>query len=183
MLKKNPIFTPRGLVTMALFIAVSIVLSRFCVIWITNSIRISFGNIPIFLAGILFGPVAGGVVGGLSDIIGSGLLSGLGWYPPLTISPVLIGVLSGFLRVLILKKLTYPRTLAVVLLPNIAASMLCTTYLLHTLYGTPFPALLAVRVPLYGAIAIAESFIIYHLCKSKLFTTLHVWPREGSYEH
>lgn len=88
----------RTLATLALLCAMEIVLARFCVIWITNSIKITFEAIPILTAGLLFGPVAGAVVGAVSDILGAGLLSGLGWLPVLTVTPTLLGVMAGLLR-------------------------------------------------------------------------------------
>ena len=61
----------RTLATLALLCAMEIILARFCVIWITNSIKITFEAIPILMAGILFGPAAGAVVGAVSDILGA----------------------------------------------------------------------------------------------------------------
>ena len=101
----------RTLATLALLCAMEIILARFCVIWITNSIKITFEAIPILMAGILFGPAAGAVVGAVSDILGAGLLSGLGWLPVLTVTPTLLGLLAGLLRPIVWKNLSLPRLL------------------------------------------------------------------------
>ena len=99
----------RTLATLALLCAMEIILARFCVIWITNSIKITFEAIPILMAGILFGPAAGAVVGAVSDILGAGLLSGLGWLPVLTVTPTLLGLLAGLLCPIVWKNLSPPR--------------------------------------------------------------------------
>ena len=40
-----------------------------------ESLRISFGNIPVLLSGLLGGPVAGALVGAVADIIGCDLIA------------------------------------------------------------------------------------------------------------
>lgn len=169
----------RTLVTLALLCAMEIVLARFCVIWITNSIKITFEAIPILMAGILFGPVAGAAVGAVSDIVGAGFLSGLGWMPVLTVTPTLMGLLAGLLRPLLWKRLSLPRLLAVTAPGFILGSMLWTTWWLSTLYGTPLPALLAVRVPLYCVIATLDTLVLFVLCRSGVFHRLGLWPRQA----
>lgn len=171
----------RTLVTLALLCAMEIVLARFCVIWITNSIKITFEAIPILLAGILFGPVAGGLVGAASDILGAAFLSGLGWLPVLTVTPTLLGVCAGLLRPLLLgeKGVTLPRLLSVTCPGFILGSMFWTTWWLSYLYGTPLPVLLAARVPLYAVIAVLDTLVLYLLCRSGAFQRMGLWPRQA----
>lgn len=166
--KKKRLST-KTLVTLGLLTAISIILSRFCVVYITNSIRISFGNIPIIMAGVVFGPFAGGIVGAAADILGSAFLSGYGWYPPLTLSPILMGVIPGIMRSVFMKKVSFSRIIGMVMPANIIASIGCTTYCLHILYGTPFMALFAVRAPLYCAIGVMESFVLFLILKTDYF--------------
>ena len=52
---------------------------------------------PIALAGYFFGPIAGLMVGAVSDTVGC-LFSGYGWDPVLTVSPMLLGLFAGLLR-------------------------------------------------------------------------------------
>ena len=151
------------LILMALFASISIVLTRFMVIWLTNSVRISFGNIPVILASLLFGPLAGGFTGAVADIVGAALFSGLGWYPPLTLPVVLAGIIPSLLKPIFLKKVTIWRIYIVVLLTNILISMGLTTWLLSGLYGTGFFQLLAVRAPLSLAVTIVEGLAVYIL--------------------
>ncbi len=86
----------KRLVTIALLIALQIVLSRFLSIqaW---SIKIGFGFIPVVIAATLFGPVDAAIVGGMADLLGT-LLFPIGpYFPGFTFTAALIGVIFGLL--------------------------------------------------------------------------------------
>ncbi len=167
-MKKKKLFTTRTLVSSALLSAMSIVFARLLVIWITPSVRISFGNIPIMMAGIMFGPVAGILVGAVADTVGAAFLSPYGWYAPLTVGPMLAGLIPALLRSQILRKTNYLRVLRTVLLTNVISSMAYTTWVLSGYNGTPIGALLAARIPLYTCISFVEAVVILLLIKSPL---------------
>ena len=59
----------RVLTGAAMLLAVSVILSFFK-IPLTEVMEIRFANIPVAVAGMLFGPGVGGAVGALSDILG-----------------------------------------------------------------------------------------------------------------
>ena len=158
-------FNTKTLILMALFASISIVLARFMVIWLTNSARISFGNIPVMLAGLLLGPLAGGFTGAVADIVGATLFSGLGWYPPLTLPVILAGIIPALLKVFFLKEITILRVYIIVFVTNIIISMGLTTWLLSGLYGTGFLQLLVVRAPLSLAVTAIEGLVVYILYK------------------
>lgn len=170
----NRRMTTKTLVTAALLAAMSIVLARLLVIWITPSVRISFGNLPIMLAGLMFGPIVGALVGAVADIIGAAFLSPFGWYPPLTLGPVLMGVIPALLRPLLRGGTGYFRVLAPVLTANVVSSMLVMTWVLSGYNGTPFLALITARVPLYLGITLVETLVITLLLKSPLMTAAGV---------
>jgi ECF transporter S component (folate family) len=155
----------RNLVLMALLAAVSIVLTRFLVVYLTNTIRVSFGGIPIILASLLLGPVAGGITGAVADVLGASLFSPFGYYPPLTIPPVIVGILPALLKPWLLKEVRYWRILVIVLITDLIAHVGLTTYLLAGMYGTGFLELLVVRLPVSLAIAVVESILVYGLYK------------------
>ena len=155
----------RNMVLMALLVAVSIVLTRFLVIYLTNTIRVSFGGIPIILASLLLGPVAGGITGAVADILGASLFSPFGYYPPLTLPPVIVGILPALLKPWLLKEVRYWRILVIVLITDLVAQIGVTTYLLAGMYGTGFMELLVVRLPVSLAIAVVESILVYGLYK------------------
>ena len=170
---KKQVFNTKSLVAASLLSAVSIILSRFCVIYFTDSLRLSFGNIPILITGFLFGPVAGALVGAVTDILGSALFSGFGWYPPLTVTPVLIGLIAGLFRPLVMKNRRFLPILGSTLTANGLGTILWSTFALSRLYGTPFLSLAAVRVPFYIAVAVLEAGAIFGLFKANVFDTIN----------
>ncbi|PKM62513.1 MAG: hypothetical protein CVU97_04905 [Firmicutes bacterium HGW-Firmicutes-21] len=158
-------FNTRGLVFLAMMAAISVVLGVYK-IPIGDSLRITFMNIPIILASLWFGPFAGMAVGLSADFIAANLTTG--WYPPLALTPVLFGLLPWLLKHIFLKKQSFAGFLAVVLMTNIAGTMLWSTYALTLLLGLNYFTLLTVRVPLYLGIALVETVCIYYLSKSGL---------------
>lgn len=90
------------LVKAGLLAGLSIVLTRVFSFMIPlaglPALRIGFGGLPITLAGILFGPLVGGAVGIVADLIGF-MLNPMGgsYFPGFTISAALSGVIPGLL--------------------------------------------------------------------------------------
>lgn len=83
------------LVKASFLAALSIVLTRFASILPIPTLRIGFGEIPLMISGMLFGPIVGGIVGIASDLIGI-MVNPQG--PPhygFTISSMLWGVIPG----------------------------------------------------------------------------------------
>ena len=81
----------------AILIAISVAL-KFCSI-LLGSFSISFTYIPCFIAGMFLGPVSGGLVGLLGDIIGV-LAKGATPSPFISISCALIGIIPGLIFLL-----------------------------------------------------------------------------------
>ena len=65
----------KKILLLALFAAISIIFTRFLSFYLpiiaVNSVRISLGNIPIALAGLLLGPFAGAATGIVADVVGT----------------------------------------------------------------------------------------------------------------
>lgn len=158
----------RTLVTLALLMAINIILTRIFVIYITDFSRIDFGNIPIILAGLFFGPVAGALTGAVADIFGSAVLSGRGWFPPLTVGPLLMGLIPGLLRFWLKDKVTWTRVLVIIILAEAVASIAWKTYWLSVLYNMEYAALLVLRGPVAVAMVAIETLLIYILYKRLL---------------
>lgn len=150
-----------GVITLgAMLIALAIVLTRLLPVYIGNDKRIAFGDIPVMLAGIWFGPVGGGAVGLIADVTGS-LISGFGWYPPLTIPAVLVGVIPGILKRFFLKGgVKFAGVGAMAATGNIITSLVLTNYCLHLLYGTDFFVLLAPRALICLLVTAVETVAI-----------------------
>jgi ECF transporter S component (folate family) len=90
------------IVKAALLAAASIVLTRFFSYMIPlgglPALRIGFGTVPLIIAGMMLGPLAGGIVGVVSDLTGF-LINPMGsmFHPGFTVTAALYGVLSGVL--------------------------------------------------------------------------------------
>ena len=91
-MKKNTL--KKGII-LSLMTALMVILSRFVSIPFSDNLRISLECIPVILSGLWFGPVAGLVVGALGDIIGSILFPFGVYFFPLTIGPMLLGLVCG----------------------------------------------------------------------------------------
>ena len=85
----------RRLVVLAMLIAMEIVLSRVLPPVSTPILKISFAFIPVATAAILYGPLWAGCVGALADLIGALLLPIGTYFPGLTLTALLIGMIYG----------------------------------------------------------------------------------------
>lgn len=87
----------RNFVLCALLVALQIVFVRI-LSFDAGSVRISFGFIPVAVAGMILGPLGGGAVGAIADFMGMLLFSkGTVYFFPLTISEFLYGAGFGFM--------------------------------------------------------------------------------------
>ena len=131
-------FTPQRMALMAVFIALQIILARFVGLQISEGLRISFESIPIILASLWLGPVAGAVVGFLSDFLGWMIHPFGVYFVPLAITPILNGILPGLaFRYLFKGNMNAVRCIAMVFVTEIISSLLCGTLAL-TLYYSLF---------------------------------------------
>ena len=85
----------RIMTSVAMLTALSVIVERFLPIVNTDTVRISLGNVPIVIASIFFGPIAGMLCGAISDLLGC-LLSGYPPYPVLMLAPIMTGFIPGF---------------------------------------------------------------------------------------
>ncbi len=127
-----------------LFIAVSIILSRFfagdMVIGGLSVLRISFGPIPIYLSGMLLGPVYGAISGILADSIGY-LIKPLGpYFPGFAVNGALTGLIPALLAGFYREKQTWWRLLLIVVLVEALTSVLLTPLWLSMITGKAFIA-------------------------------------------
>lgn len=92
------------MVKAALLTALSIILTRYLAIMITPTLRLSIGFVAIMVAGFLYGPVVGGIVGIAADFIGV-ILNAQGTpHLGFTLSSALTGVLPGLISMYYVKK-------------------------------------------------------------------------------
>lgn len=143
--------TTRHAANVGLLTAVSIVLTRvfgFVVpIAGVGALRLSFGEVPIMLAGILFGPAAGGLTGLAADLIGYLINSHGGpFFPGFTLSATLCGLIPGFLLHRQREQLTLWQIAAVVFLTDLLTGVFLNTLWLTILYGQGFFVILPMRL-------------------------------------
>lgn len=158
------------LVMAAFLTALSIVITRLLSVMLPE-VRIGFGRVPITIAGLLFGPMLGGISGAASDLVGMLLFPTGAYHPGFTFSSMLDGLIPG-LFVLYFKrnlKMGKPFTLTRILLVHLI-TIVITSVILNTLWltqylGKGFLVLLPVRV-LNSIINIpAQAFIVYTILK------------------
>jgi ECF transporter S component (folate family) len=158
-------FSVRTLALLAMFTAVSIVLARLLGFYVTPSLRVSFEYFPIILAGVFFGPLAGAVVGGLADFIGATILSGLGFFPPLIVGPILAGLLAGLLsRYIFHNEIgAWWKVMVIVGIADLGANLLWGSFALSLMTGTSYEALLALRIIPKLVIAFVDAQFVFAL--------------------
>jgi ECF transporter S component (folate family) len=168
---KKKLLTTKMIVTLALLLSMSVVLDRILGIQLAN-LRISFGNLPIILAGLLFGPIAGGIVGLLSDGLGF-LIRPTGEYIPfLMLTPILMGVLPPLIGKMMKKRSNLLIFIALILPAEILGPYLWTNFCLYISYGMPFIPNLIARAPAKALIAVVDIIMTFLLYKSGAFRAL-----------
>ena len=124
----------RILATSALLAAISVVLARLIIPMPNEATRFSLEAVPIFIAGMLFGPIPGALVGFVADFVGC-LFSGYGYNPMFCIPPILYGLCAGLFRPMLVKKVNIGR-IALAFLPAITlGSVLWQSMALALVYG------------------------------------------------
>lgn len=150
----------RILTSAGLLIAMSVLLTRFASFMVAgNAIRVTFGTIPIYVAGILFGPFVGGLVGGISDVLGYPLNPFAAAFNPIifvafvlrgVIPPLVFRVLGNNNRALQIK------IAAAILVTELICGAGLTTFGLTFILKLPFISLLPLRL-----LAIAIQLPVY----------------------
>lgn len=82
------------IVVIGLLISCQIVLTRFFSIQ-TPVLRIGFGFLPLAVSAIIFGPITGGIIAAVSDVLGMMLFPNGVYFPGFTVSAFLSGVIYG----------------------------------------------------------------------------------------
>lgn len=169
--RERILFSTKGIVFMALMIASSIVLGKLLAINVTTMIRISLENLPIILTAIALGPVGGGIVALVADILGC-IIVGYEINPIVTLGAIILGVLCG----LICKQRTLSQNWLAKLIIAVSTSHFFGSVLIKTLglssfylsnYDMSFVTLLLIRLGVYIATAIIEICIISLLLRNK----------------
>lgn len=185
-MKENKrIIAVRAVACCAMLAALSIVFARLLSISPPGGVRWSLDKFPLFLAGMLFGPVMGALTGFTADFLGS--LMQYGFNPLLCLPAILYGLFGGVFSQYLRKKFTVIRLGFSYLFPIVLGSVLYQSYMLAYLYfdgglkeGLAY--YLGTRSVQFAIMLVVEVAIIYTLMKLKIFTRLGLWNKRGNDE-
>lgn len=152
----------RYLTTAGLLLGVATVLG-FLKIPVTELIELRFQFLPIALAGLLMGPAVGGMVGALTDLLAYLVRPTGPYFPGFTVSSMLTGIIFGL--ILYKRPLTTSRILLAQAAETVLVSMLFNTFNLSLLYGSPFPAAFAARLPKTLAMFPVNAFLLISILR------------------
>lgn len=156
------------LVRLALLTALSAILKLAQIPVGNDFLRISFENLPLLLAGYLFGPLAGGITGVCADLLGC-LLRGYAVNPIITLGAGLVGVMAGLFgkRGVTAK----PRLWLSIVAAHLVGSLIVKSFGIWLYFATPLPGL-ALRIPTYILTGTAEYVILSLILKNKALAAL-----------
>src|SRR5665648_370865 len=131
------------LITIGLFIALEIILTRFLSIN-TPFIRIGFGFLPVAMLGIMYGPVWAGVAYAIGDVLGMLIFPSGAFFPGFTLSAALTGIAFGI--ILYGKPVTWKRVLIASSIVYLGINLCLDTYWLYILMDRAVIAMIPARI-------------------------------------
>ena len=180
-MSKNGKMTTKTLAYCALLAALGVVLARLIGLMPNEFSRFSIEAVPTVIAGILFGPVAGGLVGFTADLVGC-LFSGYGYNPLFCIPPILYGVCGGLFRPLLAKKMNLWNVLLTLLPAVVFGSILWQSFALTYVYANNGAFMenlmlrLGTRTIQFAITMVVDALIIHLLFRTRVFRHMGVWP-------
>ena len=156
----------RLLAVSAFLAALSIICGKYLALSLGNVLRFSFENLPILLAGMMFGPITGMVVGAVADVVGCVMVA----YPinPLvTLGAACVGLLGGLLFRLTRKLPLLWQTFVTVIATHLVASVVVKTIGLAAYYDMPLHILMLWRLLNYVIVGGAEWLLLYTILKNQ----------------
>ena len=172
--------TTQKLVGSALLAALSVVLARLFGMMPEASARFSIEAVPMFLAGLLYGPVYGALVGFVADFVGC-LFSAFGYNPLFSVPPILYGLFAGIFQAWLRKGVSIPRLTVSFAFPVVLGSILYQSATLAFVYNSKgnfqasFLYFLATRSVQFIVTMVLDVIIIYVLFRSKIFDRMGIW--------
>lgn len=180
--KTKQAMTTQKLAYCALLAALSVVLARLIIPMPNVATRFSIEAVPIFLSGMLFGPMAGGLVGFSADFVGC-LFSGYGYNPLFCLPPILYGVCAGLFRPYLMEKTSLLRLTTAFLPSVLLGSILWQSFALAFVYNSKgsFQAsllfFLSTRSIQFLVTLILDVAVVYLLMRTRIFERMGLWPR------
>lgn len=139
-------------------IALNIVLAR--VVSIPGILN--FGGFPVIFGGIVFGPVVGGIVGVVGDVL-SHMVRPIGpFMPHFTLTAALTGIIPGLLTMALKNELREPKLWKIfiaILIGQVTTTVLMVPYFRSILFDHPFVLTMSkaavkqvVNIPVYAVL-------------------------------
>ena len=161
----------KNLTVAAMLTALGAVIGYVCkiipILNLGSGLRITFENLAIIMAGMMFGPVVGGCVGAIADLL-SCLLSGDAPLPWILVGSVTVGVVSGLISKYIVRKNGIFKIVMCELFAHLIGSMTIKTITLYFIFGP----IVLLRIPISIAIMVVEIIIVCAMYKNKAIKTL-----------
>lgn len=168
---KGMLFSPRAMAICAMLAAMSIVCGKYLAIPLGNVMRFSFENLPIIMAGMMFGPIAGALTGVVADLFGC-LLVGYTINPIVTLGAFCIGISSGIVCKYVRIRNDLFKIILCVVISHLIGSVVVKTFGLAAFYSFPVYVLMAWRALNYLIVAIAEILVLNLISKNSYLKTL-----------
>ena len=162
----------RLMVACAFLTASSIVLGKYLAVNLSDVLRFSFENLPIILAGVAFGPIAGAAVGIVADLLGC-ILAGYSINPMVMIGAALIGAISGIFRYLFNRPGGVSLLLKIItaeITAHFIGSVIVKTIGLSAWYDMDLIILMLWRLLNYVIISALEIPLLYSILKNRGIT-------------
>ncbi len=137
-----------NLAVIAMLTALLVVLALYCTIK-TQALKITLDFIPVMIAAKLYGAKGAGLVAGMGDIIGYICHPTGAWFPPITLTAVITGVVFGLMLKDNSLKTTKDKLKALfsVVIAQFGISAFITPLWLNMLYGTSYGTFFITRIP------------------------------------
>lgn len=145
----------------AMLIALDVILASVRIV-VSNILEISFAFLALAVAGMLYGPVMGGMVGAIGDVIGYLIKPNGPFFIGFTISRFLSGFIFGLF--LYKKKITLKRVIAACLFETVINNFILTPIWLNMMYGTQLFTI--IRIIKNIAMFPINIAILYLVCKT-----------------
>ena len=171
----------------AMLTAMSVVIGIFCKNFLNfgagpyaGLFRVTFENLPILAAGLMFGPLVGGAVGLSADVI-SYLLSRQVYplNPLVTLGAMAVGLVCGLVSHYVIQRPGRLRIALACAAAHIIGSMIIKPLGLYQFYGVA----VLWRIPLYLAIAPIEIALLCLIYRNKMVHALLDGKKGGHREH
>ena len=146
------------LTIVAMLTAMLVVLSLFCTIK-TQAVKITLDFIPVMIAAKLYGIWGAAAVAGLGDIVGYLCHPTGPWFPPITVTAVIVGAVFG----LCLHKNAFAtggqriKALLSVAFAQLIVSAFITPIWLNMLYGSSYQTFFVTRLPQIAIMTVIQT--------------------------